>query len=396
MKVALLQHANDPAYIGKLQRLGDYEVTSPHLADLILGVSHRGRYKSTPVVQDIEFAYRMFARLETNMPVFIGVTGTNGKTTVTKLLATLLDCPAAGNVVGSELLLLVPENEAQVRALPEHIVVEIASAQCSSIRDFHPQISVITNIRADHLDFHGDEDSYARAKAKIFVNQTEDDLLIYNANDEITRSLLPECRARKTAFDVESAPPSDIEKIKQHSTLPGRFNLENVLACVIAARHLGLDDDTIYERLSRFKGVPQRMELIAKIEGVPIISNSVSTNPDSTMHALAALGGKGLLIMGGIYKEYLPIDELLESIKAHCSGVILYGRSADNLRRRLSAVGYNSVNLVQDFRTAIATGIELGRGSNFVLFSPSCLAYDMFKTTVERGERFSEIVRQIV
>ncbi len=396
MKIALLQLAKDQAYVDKLKRLGDYEVTPPHLADLILGVSPQGHHKSIPVVHDIEFAYRLFAKLETEMPVIIGVTGTNGKTTVAKLLATLLDCPAAGNIPGSELLHLVPEDGAQARALPKHIVVEIASAQCPSIRDFHPQVSIITNIRAEHLNFHGNLENYARAKAKIFVNQTEDDLLIYNANDETTRSLLPECRAQKIAFDINSPQPYDIEKIRQHLTLPGPFNLENALACVIAARHLGLDDETIYGLLGRFKGVAQRLELIAEIEGVPVFNNSVSTNPDATIHSLAALDGKGVLILGGIHKEYLPIDELLESVKANCSGVVLYGRSADYLRQRLLAVGYTSVVMARDFRTAIRSSIELGRGTDFVLFSPSCLAYDMFKDTVERGEIFNEFVRTML
>ena len=379
----------------KLRRLGGYELTPPHLADLILGVSRQGRYKSTPVVHDIEFAYRLFAKFEANMPVFIGVTGTNGKTTVTNLLATLLDCPAAGNIAGSQLLLLVPENGAQAQALPQHIVVEVSSAQCISIRDFHPQVSIITNIRAEHLDFHGDEESYARDKARIFSNQTEDDLLIYNANDERTRSLLPECRAQKVAFDIDSPQNHDIEKIREHIKLPGRFNLENALACVMAARHLGLNDDTIYERLSKFKGVAQRLELIAELQGVPIFNNSVSTNPDATINALAALDGKGVLILGGILKEYLPIDELLESVKAHCSGVVVYGRSEGYLRQRLQDVGYTSVARARDFRTAIEKGIELGRETDYILFSPSCLSFDMFNDAVERGKIFDRIVRQI-
>ena len=392
MNIALLQHAKDKDYVDKLLRLGDCRIVAPDHADLILGVAPEKQFKSAPVVHEIEFAYRLFAEHKDNMPVFIGVTGTNGKTTVTKLLATLLDCPAAGNIFGSELLYLVPENEAQARQLPKHIVVEVASAQCPSIRDFHPQIAIITNIRADHIPFHGDEESYALAKARIFLNQTENDLLIYNPNDAATKRVLANCHAEQVAFDVNAPQPYDIATIQKHLQLPGRFNLENALACVIAAKRLGLDDETLYRRLGRFKGVPQRMEQVGEISGAPVINNSVATNPDATISALSAMHGKGVLILGGIHKEYLPLDELLESVKEQCSNVVLYGRSADDLNARLKAVGYMATVQAQNFREAIERALELGKDSDYVLFSPTCIAYDMFKDTVERGMKFDEIV----
>ncbi len=396
MNISLLQHAQDQTYIDKLLRLGDYRIVAPDRADLILGVAQQNQIKSAPVIHEIEFAYRLFAKYEDHMPVFIGVTGTNGKTTVTKLLATLLDCPAAGNIFGSELIYLVPENEAQARQSPKHIVVEVASAQCPSIRDFHPQIAIITNIRADHIPFHGDEESYALAKARIFLNQTEDDLLIYNPNDATTKRILAECRAEQVAFDVDAPHPYNIEAIQDHLQLPGRFNLENALACVIAAKRLGLDDETLYRRMSRFEGVPQRMEQVGEIGGAPVINNSVATNPDATINALSALQGKGVLILGGMHKEYLPLDELLESVKEHCSDVVLYGRSADDLSKRLEAVGYSAIVRAQSFQEAIERALELGKDSDYVLFSPTCIAYDMFKDTVERGVKFKEIVGQLL
>ena len=392
MNIALLQHAKDQEYIDKLLRLGDHRVVTPDRADLILGVAKQNQIKSTPIVHEIEFAYRLIANYKDHMPVFIGVTGTNGKTTVTKLLATLLDCPAAGNIFGSELLYLVPENEEQVRQLPKYIVVEVASAQCPSIRDFHPQVAIITNIRADHIPFHGDEENYALAKARIFLNQTENDLLIYNPNDAATRRILADCRAEQVAFDVDASHPYDIAAIQEHLQLPGRFNLENALACWIAARRLGLDDETLYRRLAQFEGVSQRMEYVGEISGAPVVNNSVATNPDATINALSAMQGKGVLILGGIHKEYLPLDELLEAVKEHCSDVVLYGRSADDLKERLEAVGYKATVRAQDFHEAIERALELGKNSDYVLFSPTCIAYDMFKDTVERGEKFNEIV----
>lgn len=393
-KIALLQHTKDAAFLDKLHRLGGYELTTADRADLIVGVSNLRFHNRTPIVHEIEFAYRLFAQRLQRMPTFIGVTGTNGKTTVTKLLASLLDCPAAGNIYDSQLLLQVPENDAQVAESPDHIVVEVASAQCGSIRDFHPHVAIITNIRADHLPFHGGVDDYARAKARIFLNQTEDDLLIYNAQDEKTSQIVDSCRARMIAFDVDAPQPYDIEKIKHHLQLPGRFNVENALACVIAARHLGTDEETIYRRLSRFHGVPHRMELVREVHGTPIYNNSSSTNPDSTINVLAALNGRGTLIMGGQYKDYLPIDELLASIQEHCSNVVLYGSSAGFFKERLGSVGYKRGIVVSGLRPAIEKSVKHCEDSDYILFSPSCLAYDMFKNTKERGNEFNKIVKQ--
>lgn len=355
-----------------------------------------------PVIGEVELAFQ-----NSDMPV-LAVTGSNGKTTTAEWLAytisrTGLEAVAAGNTGYPFCTAVIQKPDA------DFIVLEVSSYQLQTIETFRPAGAAILNITPDHLDRHGDLEGYVNAKARIFMNQHDTDVLVLNRDDPGSVPLSGRTsglewyfssreRVNRGAFVVNDSiflaePRGETEVMKAGDlSLPGQHNLSNALAVVCLASKAGLAPDAMVEGLSTFPGVPHRIELIGEAGGVSFVNDSKSTNPDSLRVALESFSTPVLLIAGGLAKEtdYGHLKELVES---RTRGVILIGAAAEMLREAWS--GTVPVWLEDDMEGALERALEEAGPGDTVLLSPGCASFDQYANFEERGEHFRKLVEAL-
>lgn len=373
---------------------------------LIAGALRRGM----AVWSEIELGSRLALG-----PIF-AVTGTNGKTTTTTLLASVLESAglpavAVGNIG-------IPLVEA-ARTCPDGtiFVCEVSSQQLAFVDRFRPGIAIVLNVADDHYDWHSGYEQYLEAKARIVVNQNEADLLVMKFDDKGCASIGSQTRASIAAFGLES--PSRIRKsIRQNLdrdvwaaagiegdrlvvSLPegesplmslsdirvkGVHNVENVLAASLAAIKAGVELKTIAEAVKTFEGLPHRMVMVAERDGVRYVDDSKATNPHATLGALAGLHDV-ILIAGGLAKglDLSVLREARDAIKA----VIVMGKAAEELEGVFSDLVCRRAEAVED---AVRIAGELAQPGDTVLLSPACASWDQYANYGERGDRFVKAV----
>ncbi|MEE8638422.1 MAG: UDP-N-acetylmuramoyl-L-alanine--D-glutamate ligase [Candidatus Margulisiibacteriota bacterium] len=358
-------------------------VVSPGV-HLDISILKEAKQRRIPIISEIELAYRLLSK-----PI-IAVTGTNGKTTTTTLIGELLKAggkrvAVAGNI-GSP---LVEVDDAQL----DYIVAEISSYQLESIDEFKPWISVILNIQPDHLERHKTMDEYIHQKARIFMNQSSHDYVIFNMDDPQVAKMVKGARAKLVGFtrsnsEIITLAPSEIK-------IPGRHNLENALAAVQAAYLCGVEKKTVAEVLRTFPGIEHRIEFVSKINGIEFYNDSKATNPDSTLVALETFQGRGIiLILGGLDKG-VTLDTLCHKVKEGVRDVVLIGAATKRFKEALEKAGYAKIHLAHSLEEAVQTSSHLGKAGDVVLLSPACASFDRFSNFEERGRVFKEAVRKI-
>ena len=379
----------------------DILVVSPGLP-LSLPVFKEARERGIPIISEIELAYQFMG----DHPL-VAVTGTNGKTTVTTLIGAILkkagcQVEVAGNIG-------IPLSKIITRLRPETIVVaEISSFQLETILDFRPKISIILNLSPDHLDRHPTEDDYLRAKARIFLNQGEDDFCILNKDDPLVCSLKEEPKAKIIFFSKEEMEEGIFLKEKKivrrlsnreeeifdirEIGIPGHHNLENVLAACGALMLLGIEKEAIRQTLREFKGLEHRLELVGEQKGVRFVNDSKATNVDATLRALEAIDSPIALIAGGQDKGS-SLSPLKEVIREKVEALILMGQAKERFARELT--GLSNIYLVSGLREAVNKAYSLAWPGWTVLLSPACASFDMFKDYQERGETFKKMVKEL-
>jgi len=342
--------------------------------------------RSIPVISEVELAYRFFTK-----PI-IAVTGTNGKTTTTTLIGEMLKAArkkvaVAGNI-GTPLI------EVDDTKL-DFIIVEISSYQLEAIKTFRPWISVFLNLTEDHLERHKTFESYAKAKARIFLNQMKTDFLIYNAEDKFVSGLVESSPARKIAFSTKR-PQALLKLDPKKINIKGEHNLENSLAATAAALIVGVGHRTIEKVLKRFKGVEHRIEFVRSVKGVDFYNDSKATNPNSTCVALKTLMSEGpiVLILGGREKG-ADLLEMCELIKETAKHVILLGEATQRFKTELASSDFNNIEIVKDIKEAAQRAYKAAQKGDLVLLSPACASFDMFKDFEERGRVFKEAVKRL-
>ncbi len=352
------------------------------------------------VVGELELAWRVLPNR------FLAVTGTNGKTTTAELLGHLYltagePVAVAGNV-GKPLSRLAGEVDREAT-----IVCECSSFQLEDSVAFAPECAIFLNLAPDHLDRHPDLAAYLAAKLRIFANQTNDDLAIYNGDDPALAGVdLGGC-GRRVAFCHGAGPECEVSLSEgtifydgtpllgvQELGLFGEHNVSNAMAAAAAALSMGLDRDAVCEGLRSFAGVPHRLELVAEIGGVRFVNDSKATNVASAVVGLSAFGGGGVhAILGGSEKgeSFLP---LLEPIGERCAACYLIGAVADRLAAELAPAVASGVELhrCRDLEDAVHRAAVAARPGEVVLLSPACASFDAFEDFEERGERFRQIV----
>lgn len=339
----------------------------------------------------------------------IAVTGSDGKTTTTTLIAELLKAEGRtvhlGGNIGKPLLCELPS------FTPEDVaVLELSSFQLHSMT-CHPNVAVITNVSPNHLDVHPDFDDYQMAKKNIFLRQTEDDRLVLNRDNALTRACASTARAAVTWFSRREKLENGWysaggaiyyggEKIieKKLIRLPGEHNVENLMAAFAAVDGL-VSRDNCRRVAMEFGGVPHRLELVRENRGVKYYNDSIASSPTRAAAGLRSFEQKVILIAGG-HDKHVPFDQFAEQVVQSVKALFLCGETAETIKSAVvSAVGYDSEKLpifvMDDFgETVRAAGSFAGEG-DVVLLSPACSSFDKFRNFVERGDTFRKIVEDM-
>jgi UDP-N-acetylmuramoylalanine--D-glutamate ligase len=330
----------------------------------------------------------------------IAVTGTNGKTTTTALVAHLLraaglNAEAAGNIG----LPLADLALAELR--PQWLAVEASSFQLHDSPDFAPEIGVLTNLAPDHLDRYPDVATYYADKRLMYRNATDDNVWVVNGDDAASLELVRGVRGRQVRFSVDG--PADAwydGRVRSlmlggSALLPrdalellGLHNVANALAAALAVHEAGIAPGAIAEGLRTFRALHHRLELVAETGGVRWINDSKATNVSSTAVAIAAMDRPFVLLLGGRHKGE-PYTRLGPLLTEKCRLVIAYGEAGPRIETDLTG----TVPLVRagDFADVMRRARAAARPGDAVLLSPACSSYDMFANYEERGRLFERL-----
>ena len=406
--------------LGVNMELGKHNTETFERSDLIVispGVPHtilpikRALSKGIPVLGEFELAARYIRE-----PV-VAVSGTNGKTTTTTLLGSMLESSGfkvfVGGNIGNPLI-----DYAGKRETADIVVAEVSSFQLDTIDTFRPHVGILLNITADHLDRYPDFKSYVKSKNRLFENQRQTDIAVLNGSDPILGSTIKDLNARKLLFrhqensqakDRENAlisrgnpsTPANItirmkgrQKISfdlSGTNFPGLHNLENAAAASLAAIAVGGTPEGVKSALKNFKGLPHRIEYIETINHVRFFDDSKATNVDAVIRALETFGEPIILIMGGRDKGG-DFRRLLEPIQQHIKKLILMGEAKDKIISVLEETCKERTQTASTMEDAVFSAYGSASPGDIVLLSPGCSSFDMYSSYAERGEDFCRAI----
>lgn len=334
----------------------------------------------------------------------LGITGSNGKTTVTALAGHLLAAAGIAAQVGGNIGTPVASMVAASRD-DQWNVLELSSYQLEMAETLRVHIAAALNVTPDHLDRHGTLENYAEAKKRIFLNQLPEDAAVLNAENSITRGYASGRRARVFWFNAggKAAPGfwmegGDLVADGQawmkagEVPLPGRHNIENVLAGACCARIAGADLESLRRGVMSFPGVEHRIEFVRKVRGVSYYNDSKATNVDATIKALESFPGGLWVILGGLDKksDYRPLAPLLAE---RARAALLIGSAAPIIEEHLG--GCVRIEHCGDLASAIGLAAREARQGETVLLAPACASFDQFRSYEHRGKTFKELVSQL-
>ncbi len=391
----------------------DLVVVSPGIPpglEALNGVRQRG----VPVVGEVEVASWMFA-----VPV-IGVTGTNGKSTVVSLLGRIFrECGHTPFVGGNieppltEAALAIHQHAGadRTKSPPLHeIIAELSSFQLETIDRFRPHIAVMLNITPDHLDRYPGFAEYARAKARIFRNQTSRDFAMLNADDPQLLTVRSSLRGQLVEWSLDrevptgvwvagdtimtrwNGPPEALMPVNEIA-LVGRHNVSNVLAAVAVGMVSGCSRAGMRRAVQAFRGLAHACEVVCERRGVTFINDSKATNVDATLHALNSLRQPVVIILGGRAKGPSEFHRLQEPLKRKAVHCIVLGESAATIARAITGAG--AISRVSSLAEGVNLAATIAVPGNAVLLSPACASFDMFRDYRDRGQQFRDLVNAL-
>ena len=357
-----------------------------------------------PVIGEIELAFQLCKG------DFLGITGTNGKTTTTALIGTIFEAAHRPSyVVGN---IGIPAISKAIEATSETVMItELSSFQLETISAFRAHIALILNLTPDHLDRHGTMESYRDAKARIFENQLEDDYLVLNYDDEIVNKLGANakgkvryfsqmCIENQNAFVKDeniylnvSGDPEFVCSIEQMQIF-GKHNVENALAAALSARLAGIDANTIGKAICAFKGVEHRIEYTEDVCGRKFYNDSKGTNPDSTVCAIRAMKKPTHLIAGG-YDKKVDLSPIFDVFEGKIKSLILMGATAIELSDIAISRGFEAVTFVENMEEAVQVAYENSQEGDAILLSPACASWGMYDNYEQRGRHFKTCVSEL-
>lgn len=359
--------------------------------------------KKIPIMTEVEIAYAV------SEAGFIGITGTNGKTTTTTMVYQLLNSERKQGVAKLAGNIGYPTSDVVVKSKKEDVLVtELSSFQLMGIEKFKPSIAIVTNLFEAHIDYHGNRENYVQAKWEIQKNMTSADYLILNGNQKELRNLAEKTKATVMYFSTSTIEEEGAyvlddslfykdEKIMLASEVgvPGNHNIENALAAIIVAKLSGVSNEKIKQTLMNFSGVPHRTEFIGEYEGVKVYNDSKATNILATEKALSGFDNEKLvLIAGGLDRgnEFEDLEESLKGLKM----LVATGETADKLIAVGEKVGITNCLKVSSMAEAVKQAWDSSEKGDVILLSPACASWDQYKNFEIRGEAFVKEIKQIV
>jgi UDP-N-acetylmuramoylalanine--D-glutamate ligase len=390
-------------------------LSSDHLPDLIVvspGVPWdiplltEARKLNIDTIGELELSWRYL-----NKTPWVGITGTNGKTTTTALIGAMfqaagLNAPTCGNIGHPATELALEETK------PDWVIAEISSYQVESSQELAPRIGVWTTFTPDHLNRHKTLENYYQIKASLLHRSHQQ---IINGDDPYLRkqgieswknsywtsvkgkSALP-CEPSRGVY-IEDAWVSAFGELILPVALfkmVGRHNQQNLLMAVAAAKLAGIDKGAIASAITNFTGVPHRLEYICTYQGVDFINDSKATNYDAAEVGLKAVPGPVILIAGGEAKEG-DDTAWIAKIKDKAAAVLLIGDAGVNFGKRLQECGYEAFEIVETMDKAVKRAAEMSQQLpvKVVLLSPACASFDQYQSFEHRGEHFKQLCLQL-
>lgn len=383
----------------------DLTIVSPGVP-LDLPFIEKIKSEGIKIIGEVELAYRL-----SKNPTFIGITGTNGKTTTTSLVGEMFkkankDTYIVGNIGNPVIDTVDLTNE------NSYLVTELSSFQLESIEDFKPKVSTIINITEDHLNRHHTMENYINAKARVFKNQDKNDFTILNYDDSIVRDLGKNSNGNVLYFSIKEEVKQGayldknnniVIKVdgkelvlmnKSELSLPGNHNLENAMSAILMAYVLNIDTDVIIDTLRTFKGVEHRLEFVTNKDGIMFVNDSKGTNPDSTIKAITSYEKPIVLIAGG-YEKQSDFTEMIKYATKNVKALVLLGQTADKIATTAKEHGIDNISKVEDMEAAVKKAYEIAESGDVVLLSPACASWDMYPNFEARGLDFKENIYKL-
>ena len=360
--------------------------------------------KGIPVLSEIEFAAPF------TDATIIGITGSNGKTTTTMLTYHVLKSAGLnvglGGNIGKSFAWQIADNKY------DFYVLELSSFQLDGVVNFKPHIAIITNISPDHLDRYDYKyENYIDAKFRITMNQSEDDYLIYDADDEaiaewlkthttkaklipfsLTKTFSEGAYIKNNKMEI-SINQEEFTMDTEYIALEGKHNMKNAMAATSVAKLMQIRKSTIRESLSNFQGVEHRLEKVLKIQNIQYINDSKATNVNATFFALDSMNAPTVWIVGGVDKGN-DYNELMSLVREKVKAIICLG--IDN--KKIIDVFGNVVDMmieVDNMSDAVQMAQRLSEKGDTVLLSPACASFDLFESYEDRGKQFKQAVKNL-
>ena len=415
---ALRQVQHDLAAAGITVLLGDRVAPDPAKMQRIV-VSPGGRWDLPALVKARELGIETIGEMELawrslSSSPWIAITGTNGKTTTTSLIAAIfqaagLDAPACGNIGYAACEVALRDRSL---CAPDWVIAEISSYQIEATSTLSPKIGIWTTFTPDHLNRHYTLDNYYSIKANL-LNQSEQQIM--NGDDPYLRqhalNQWPDAcwtsvagkqylagHPERGAYLEDGWAVFGGDRIVPVAALRmvGSHNHQNLLMAVAAARLAGVDPEAIAHAIATFPGVPHRLEYICTWNGIDLINDSKATNYDAAQVGLASVATPAILIAGGEPKAG-DDTSWLATIQAKAAAVLLIGNAAVSFAQRLEQVGFSQYEIVETMERAVQRGAELAQqlGAKVVLLSPACASFDQYANFEQRGDHFRLLCEQL-
>lgn len=357
--------------------------------------------KKIPVITEVELAYQI-----SEAPI-IGITGTNGKTTTTTMIANVLN---AGMEKGQALLsgnIGFPASSVAQTAKPEdRLVMELSSFQLMGIDTLRPKIAVITNIYEAHIDYHGSRPEYVLAKWRLQQRMTADDYLVINWNQPELEALSAKSKAKIIPFSTKEKVAGaymldgmlyykeEAIMAAEELGVPGAHNIENALAAITVGKLCNMPNEAIKQALQTFTGVPHRTQYVTTINQVKFFNDSKATNILATEMALGGFDNEKLVLLAGGLDRGNSFDELVPALKG-LKAIVVFGETKEKLAAAAQAAGVKTIEMTDNVETAVPVAFSLSAAGDTILLSPANASWDQYPNFEVRGDKFMAAVAEL-